>query len=213
VVNVAWQDLRFGRDKTVAALAQARFNAVSVNLLDEKSGEPIFKPMAVVAAGGTNITVVGATEPPLALRSLPRVRESLAGVRVAPVNDALQRWLPEARKSAAQVVLLYHGSPQGLESVLTAFPNAFAAVLVGGIRPQFVPASAKELTVATSEHGKHVAVVSLDQRPLRSELIAVEPTLPEDQAMGKVLAGFRAAASAPPPPATAPADVAAPAGS
>jgi 2',3'-cyclic-nucleotide 2'-phosphodiesterase (5'-nucleotidase family) len=208
VVNVAWQDLRFGRDKTVAALAGAQFKAVSANLLDEKSGEPIFKPMAVVAAGGARIAVLGVTEPPAALRSLPSVRESLAGVRVTPIHEALERWLPEAQKTATHVVLMYHGSPQGLVPVLAAFPDAFAAVFVGGIRPQYVPASAKELTVATSEHGKHVATVLLSERPLRPELVAVEPTIPEDEGMGKVLAGFRsqqqaAAIAAPPASASA----------
>ncbi|HLL89578.1 MAG TPA: hypothetical protein VK324_09760, partial [Tepidisphaeraceae bacterium] len=195
VVNLTHRDLRFGRDATLAVVREAAFAAVSANLLDPSTNEPLVKPYAVVEAGGRRVAFLGLTEPPPAgLEAVPNLREQVAGVTVAPMADAVARWLPKAKAEADAVVLLYHGSPDALSAVRKQVGADVAAVLVGGMRPALLPAEGAPAVAGAAEHGKGVTRVTIDgsgaAAKVAVQLVSVAPTVVPDPKVEAVLAPF-----------------------
>ena len=207
-VNLSHRDLRFGKDRTLAALKDATFATVSANLLDESTGQPLVKPFVTLQAGAGKVAVIGVCEPPPGLDLLPHLKEQLAGVRVAPPAEALAAWLPKAKAEAGAVILLYYGSPQGLTALREKFGADLTAVLVGGTRPDTLPADAKPPVIGTGEHGKFVTRAKLSGKG--AKVVAdvaqhsVAPALAHDAAAERAIAAA-VPAEAPPVIAAGPA--------
>ena len=197
-VNLSHHDFWFGKAQTLALLKEAKFTAISANLLDEKTGEPLAQPYVVRKADGQKLALLGVTHIPAGLEYLPHLKEHLAGIRIQPPVDALAKWLPKAKAESDRVILLYYGSASGLQPIREKYGTEFVAILVGGIRPEHLPKDAKPPLVATSNHGRHLAQVSIKgagtQAKIEVNQVAIEPTIAPNSAMEKVLEKFKSSA-------------------
>jgi hypothetical protein len=187
-VNLSYRDFRLGKDATLALLKRAKFQAVSANLLDIASHEPIVKPYVIKAAAGRRVAVIGVTEVPAGMDYLPHLKRQLAGVTIVPPAEALAQWLPKAKAEADDVVLLYYGSAAGAKKVADAFGKDLAAILVGGARPEEMPASTGQPPLTRAEqHGKSIARLTLGEARA-PEQIAINDSVAADPAMAALLA-------------------------
>ena len=192
-LNLTYRDFRAGKDATLKLLQETGLSAVSANLLDD-AGRPLVKPYVVIDRGGEKVAVVGITEPPRGLEFLPHLKQQLAGLRVDPPTAALKAQLPKAKSEAARVIVLYYGSATGLEAVRAeAAAGGAEAVLVGGVRPESLPAASAPPTVGAAEHGKYVTRFAGG----KAEQLAVDASLAPDPVVQQIIAaGRRAAADA-----------------
>jgi 2',3'-cyclic-nucleotide 2'-phosphodiesterase (5'-nucleotidase family) len=193
-VNLCHRDLWFGKAETLALLKDAKFAPISANLLNEENGRPLFKPYIVKEISGQRIAILGVAQAPAGIDFLPHLKEHLAGIHIDPPVKALANWLPKAKAESDQVILLYYGPVSGLEMIQEKFAADFAAILVGGIRPEYLPPNTKPSLVGTSNHGRHLAKIRFtragtEEKPEVTE-IAIEPTIKTDPDMEKVLAPF-----------------------
>jgi hypothetical protein len=190
-VNVSHRDFRLGRQATLDLFQGARLAAVSANVLDAASGEPLFRPWVVVESSGRKIAVLGVTAPPPGLDTLPHLKRQLAGVRIAPPEEALARWLPKAKAESDEVVVMYYGSARGARALGDQFGKDVAAILVGGVRPEQLPAGGAPPLVATDEHGKFLARVRLSNGGKADAVqVPIDPALAPDAETATVLAAY-----------------------
>jgi Mg-chelatase subunit ChlD len=189
-VNVSYRDFRFGKAQSMAAWKGASFPVLSANLLDEANGQPLFQPYAVKTAGGRRIAVVGLTELTASMAALPHMRQQLAGVKVGSPLDALATCLPKAKAESDAVVLLYYGSASGLAGVLEKFGGSLAAILVGGVGPESLPAGDTTPLAGASEHGRSIGVVTLNAGKTAVSQCPVDSTVPAEPAMQTWLAAY-----------------------
>lgn len=186
-VNISYRDFRLGKDATLKLLKAAPFVALSANLLDEQTGQALFKPSMVKQTRAGPVQVIGVTESPPGFDSLPHLRQQLAGIRIRPPVEAVSRLLPEASASQ-KFILLYYGSAKGLRSIQEQFPGRFAAIFVGGLRSEELPDRSDVPLVAAEQHGKSVAMLSIGgNSPPRRESISVTPDIEPDQSMQQLL--------------------------
>jgi 2',3'-cyclic-nucleotide 2'-phosphodiesterase (5'-nucleotidase family) len=196
-VNLCHRDFWFGKAETLALLRDAKFAAISANLLDEDNGEPLVHPYLVKEMGGQRIAIMGVAQAPPGIDFLPHLKEHLAGIHIQPPVEALAKWLPKAKAESDQIILLYYGSPSGLQPIQERFGRDFTAILVGGIRPENIPQNTKPPLVGTSNHGRHLAQVFITQgSEIRSQgsvkvtQLAIEPTIKPSADMEKILAKY-----------------------
>jgi len=204
-VNLAYCDFRFGKEQTLALAHKAKFTVLSANLLDAQTGAPLVLPYCIIKRPDARVALVGVTERPAGLDFLPHLKQQLAGIRIQPPADALGQWLPKAKAESDRIILLYYGSSSGLAAIQQKFGDQFAAILVGGIRPDELPAGATPPVVGAEEHGKSIASLTLSAaKPATVEQLLVTPDLAADPAMLQLLANFQPkpseVAAAPPAP-------------
>jgi hypothetical protein len=209
VLNVSHRDFRLGEAQTLTALADSKFAVLSANLLNNTSGQLLFKPYVVKASGGQRVGIVGVTEVPASIANLPHIKQQMAGVKVRPPLEALGEWLPKAKKESDLVVLLYYGTAGGLKEVRDKFGVELAVILVGGLRPEELPTGGKPPLVGAGEHGQTMALAKLKNGNADVKQIPIDASVPPDPEMQKLVApylkspldGLLAAAStnAPPP--------------
>jgi 2',3'-cyclic-nucleotide 2'-phosphodiesterase (5'-nucleotidase family) len=191
--NLSHHDFWLGKEKTMNLLTEARFSVISANLLDEKTAKPLANPYVVKKIGGQKLALIGVTHIPAGLDYLPHLKERLAGIRIEPPVDALAKWLPKAKAEADRVVLLYHGSAANLQPIRDKFGPQLSAILVAGIRPEQLPEGANPPLIGTSNHGRHLAQVTIPEMngaKWNVTQIAVEPTIQPNAEMEKLLAKF-----------------------
>jgi 2',3'-cyclic-nucleotide 2'-phosphodiesterase (5'-nucleotidase family) len=185
-VHLTPRDFRLGKPALADALKAATFDVVSANLLDADSGRPIAKPFVVKDVGGRRVAVIGLSEPPAGMDYLPHLKRQLAGVKIVPPAEALAQTLPKAKAEADDVVLLYYGSAAGAKKVADALGKDVAAVLVGGARPEELPQKTAVPLVASAEHGKSLARLTLGAAGA-SEQIAIDDSVAPDPKMAAAL--------------------------
>jgi Mg-chelatase subunit ChlD len=197
-LNISWRDFRFGKKQTLDLLKDAKFAALSANLLDADTGQLLFKPYVLKQAGATKVAIIGLTQTPAGMDVLPHLKQQLAGIKIRDASEALGEWLPKAKAEADQVVLLYYGTPGSLAPIREKFAKDLAAICVGGARPEEIAqptASDGGAIVASDQHGKDVAVFSSKQ----VRAVAITPDIGADP---KVAAALASANPEPPLPAT-----------
>jgi len=195
VVNIAWNDFRFGKAATLAALKDAKFDAVSANLADADGGKLLFHPYVVKSWAGGKVAVIGLTESPAALDVLPHLRRQLAGVAILPPVDALAQGLPKARAEAGQVVLLYYGSVASLRPIRDRFGADLSIILMGGARPEDLDAVADPKLAAAEQHGRSICRVETGKAAPASSQVRIEAGVVPDEAMAALIGRY----PAPPP--------------
>lgn len=183
-VNVSYRDLGFGKSAAVASLAP--LPAISANLVDASTGEPLFKPYVVVKKAGVRIGIIGLSEAPPDVAELPRVQAQLKGVRIDPPLAALDRVLPGVLAQVDRVVVAYYGSASGVEALREHLNGRPITVLVGGCRVEAAAGLPRVIGVA-SQHGKYVAQVSLAPSEPDAHQWPVAPAIPEDSAISAAL--------------------------
>lgn len=203
-VNISHRDFRLGKAATLEALKDARFACVSANLIDERTGRPLFKPFVVKKAGATRLAVVGVTDLSPAVAALPHMRKQLEGVKIVPAAEALADVLPQARAQADRVVLLYYGSQAGLAAVREKFGADLSAIAAGGVRPELLPAAGGPPVLAVHNLGVDLAVLPLAQENAQPKLVKVDTSIPPDPQVAKAVEAALPAAAGPAEPKPAP---------
>jgi 5'-nucleotidase len=85
-----------------ARIREATFPILSCNLVDDKTGQPIFKPWTMLHVDGVNIAVIGGTT-----EDTPRTtnKRNLTGLRVLPLGATVAKTSLAARAAGATVVV------------------------------------------------------------------------------------------------------------
>ena len=186
-VNLTPRDLRLGKQSALEALKAAKFDVVSANLLDAGTNQAIAKPYVVKKVADRRVAVIGVSEPPAGTDYLPHLKRQLSGVKIVPPADALARVLPKARGEADDVVVLYYGSGSGAKKTADSLGKDVAAFLVGGTRPEELPQGSAVPLVATAQHGRSLACLTLGS-PAAPEQIALDDSFVADPEMTALLA-------------------------
>jgi hypothetical protein len=189
-VNITPKDLYWGKAQTLALVGRAKFAAVSANLIDAETGSPIVLPYVVKSIQGHKVAILGVSETPPGLASLPHLQSQLAGIRIRPVIDALEEWLPKARKDAESVVILYQGNGAGLRSLRAKMKGTGVIIGVSGVRPENAPKEGDPPVVAAERHGQTVAsrLITADESQVTQ--LAVTPDVVADATLAEVTTRF-----------------------
>jgi len=191
VLNVSYREFRFGKQATLQAMEEACFSPISSNLLDEGTGNLLFAPYAIKHLNGQTVAIVGITEPPAGLEQLPHLRAQLAGIRIRPISEALEQWLPAARAGADRVILLFYGSLDGAVAVRRTFGAKLDAIGLGGVRPRDLDAACADPgppLLAADGLGKSLADARLDGSGGWTILqVTIDPSLPDDPHIQQLL--------------------------
>lgn len=180
VLNVSYRDFRHGYQQTLEFLKDAPFAAISANLVDGEDGTLLFPPFHVQQVGTSRMGVIGVTEPPPYLDSLPHLREQLRDVSIRPPLEALETHLPALEDSADLVVLLYYGSPRGLEEIAARFGDRLAWIGAGGFPGPRLPGSLAGKVAVVPPRGVELATVSGLGAELTIAPLAVDAGVPPD---------------------------------
>ncbi|HEX4792886.1 MAG TPA: VWA domain-containing protein [Humisphaera sp.] len=201
--NLSYRDFRLGKAQTLELLKDAKFAAVSANLLDDATGQPLVKPYIVKKLGGKRIAVLGVCEAPPGMQYLPALKQQLAGIRVRAIDEALAEWLPKAKAEADQVVVLYYGSARGLSQMKDKWQADIWAIGVGGVNAELPANSAGPAIVVAEEHGKSLGRLALAAGSHPDQL-DISPTIDADPKMLALVASYVAKPVAAATPATLP---------
>jgi len=161
VLNLSYADFRAGKEVTLAAFRGARLSPVSANLLDAATGLPLFARYVVKDAGGVKVAIIGVTEVPASIADLPHLKRELAGIQIESAETALVAVLPQARREAQLVVLLYHGSAASLGPLRKHFGREVSAILAGGPAPGELPTEGTAGLFTVPGAGRALVDVSL----------------------------------------------------
>jgi Mg-chelatase subunit ChlD len=206
-LNVSWRDFRFGKQQTLELLKEAKFAALSANLLDAGSSQLLFKPYVVKQVGATKIAVIGLTQAPAGMDVLTHLKQQLAGVKIRDAAEALGEWLPKAKAESDRVVLMYYGTPTTLAPIREKFAKELTAICIGGARPEEIGSNAGSEAcpiVASDQHGKDLAIVSAGATP-SVRMLAITPDISADPRLAEALAKTNASSPTTAPAATSPA--------
>ncbi len=90
------------RGALLARAHEASFPLLSCNIVDDKTGKPLFKSWTMLHVDGVNVAVVGATT-----EDTPRTtnRRNLVGLRIAPLAASVAEAAKAARAAGATVVI------------------------------------------------------------------------------------------------------------
>lgn len=100
-----------GRDTCIVdgRFEGAKFRYLAANVIDRKTGQPLFPPYAIREVGGVKIGFIGVT-----LKETPRMvsPKGVAGLRFDDEAATINRWVPEVRRAGASVivVLMHQGA-------------------------------------------------------------------------------------------------------
>jgi 2',3'-cyclic-nucleotide 2'-phosphodiesterase (5'-nucleotidase family) len=187
-VNLSYRDFRLGSARTQELLREAKFKAISANLLSTSTGEPLTNPYIVKCdSSGRRVAVLGLTEPPAGWEQIEELKRQLAGVLIAPAPQALTEWLPKAAAESDRVILLYYGSAVGLSRVRAEAGDRVSCIVVGGVEdtadmPGPVPLAVPE------KHGKSIAQLTWAAAgPAQLKQLLVSPDVPSDPRMQQLL--------------------------
>ncbi len=185
LLNLGAGDFRLQKAHTLELIHKAKLKAISANLLDDGSGQPIAEPFVVLPVGGRKIAFIGLTEPPAGLQFLPSLKHQLEGIRFRTATEALAEWLPRAKAQADGVVVVYSGSPTGLHAIQKSAGDGVLAILgVGSVSNE---SNGSPVIGTAQAHGRSIGVVTLVDKSANATEVPVDPSLAVDAAMTKLL--------------------------
>jgi len=91
VVTVGNHDIEAGHPVYDKMVKELKMPFICANVVDEKTGEPYFKPYAVVTRQGVKIAILGLTEPKIT-EQLPRAFWS--GMDILDMVETAKKWVP-----------------------------------------------------------------------------------------------------------------------
>jgi len=190
-IGVGERELNFGYAKLEALAASSKIPVLSANLIDRKTGQPAFKPYAIVKKGGLRVGVFSVMAPkvdlPAGARSELTVEDPLVAAR---------RTVAELRRQCDVVVALAHvGRVEG-EDLAAQVPGMDVVILAH--HPGFVAQGrrvGKAVTVASGEQIQNLGVtkVKLDGRKvsdLVSETLILIPEVGERADIARLVKDF-----------------------
>jgi Mg-chelatase subunit ChlD len=195
LVNLGADDFRQGKAHTIDLLRKYKLKAISANLLDADTGQPLAEPYVVLPVGDRKVAFIGLAAAPAGLSVLPGLQKQLAGIRFRPENDALSEWLPKARAQADAVVIVFSGSPLRLNALQKSAGDGVLAILAAGIGDDAPATASKPVIAGAQPHGRSLGVVTLSGSEVKVKQEIVFPEIAPDKAMATLLDTF-----APQPP-------------
>lgn len=104
--TVGNHDIEAGHSVYDGLLTAYNFPLLAANAVSTKSGEPYFKPYAIIERGGVRIAVLGLVTP-----SIPEwiPAELFSGMEFKPMLETARKWMPEILKQKPDLVVgLFH---------------------------------------------------------------------------------------------------------
>jgi len=149
----------FGLDYLLEKKLSSTFDFVSANVVDTKTGKPIFgKDFIVKNVEGVRVGITGVLDDSIKFPSYI----DRSGFKVLPVEETLRRVLPRMKRSCDFIILLSH---LGLErsKELARRISDFDVVVVGHKRPvvKKLERIGKTIIVATGGKGQYVGRLDL----------------------------------------------------
>ena len=149
----------FGLDYLLEKKLSSTFDFVSANVVDTKSGKPIFgKDFIVRNVEGVRVGITGVLDDSITFPSYI----DRSGFRVLPVEETLHRVIPRMKRSCDFMILLSH---LGLErsKELARKIQDFDVIVVGHKRPVIkkLERIGKTIIVATGGKGQYVGRLDL----------------------------------------------------
>ena len=192
-IGVGERELGFGVAKLRALSASSKLPALSANLMDRKSGDPVFKPYVIVRKGPLNVGVFSVIGPKI---DLP------AELVATNPFEAARATVAELRKQCDVVVALAHlGRVEG-EDLAAQVPGIDVVILAH--HPGFVGQGRRvkdAVTVASGEQIQNMGVtlLKLDGKKvsgLSSESVILLPEVGERADVARQVKNFEDAQNA-----------------
>lgn len=98
------QDLDYGLDAFLELAQKTEYEYICCNWLDQKTGEPLFAPYAMVEAEGMKIAFVGVVSPQLAEKIKDDRYDFCGGNDGQALYDAVQNAIDDARTAGAEYI-------------------------------------------------------------------------------------------------------------
>jgi 5'-nucleotidase/UDP-sugar diphosphatase len=191
-VGIAERDLRYGASCVTAQAKRSRLPVVCANLIEKRSGKPLFDPYVIKEIGGVKVGFFGLIG---AKVDLGPSRDSLVAEEPAVVA---RRTIAELRRRSVDVVVLLGqlGTVES-EALVTAVDGVDALVVGAGTSVSAQGRLIKN-TVACygGEQGYYVCktVLTLDSRQQvttrAADAIMLGPEVAEQRAMHELVKGF-----------------------
>jgi 2',3'-cyclic-nucleotide 2'-phosphodiesterase (5'-nucleotidase family) len=190
-LGVGERELAFGVETFKALAAKSKTPVLSSNLIDKKTGKPVFRTSTIVKKGGVRVAIFALLGPKI---ELPGNAGELVTVG-DPIATA-QDLVPKLRKQADVVVCLAHlGRVEG-EDLAAQVPGMDVVILAH--HPGFVAQGRRvnsTVTVASGEQGQNVGLtlVTLDGKKvadLASETRILMPEVGERADIAKIQKDF-----------------------
>jgi 2',3'-cyclic-nucleotide 2'-phosphodiesterase (5'-nucleotidase family) len=118
----------FSLDKLKSRLAEARFGVLGANVIDARTGEPIFQPTWIRQIGGVKVGILGLGYPHTAFTTSPK---NVAGARFLPAVETARRWIPRLRGEGVQLLIALSHLGLGADIELARLAKGID-VIVGG---------------------------------------------------------------------------------
>ena len=190
-IGVGERELNFGYAKLKALAASSKVPVLSANLIDRRTGQPAFKPYAIVKKGNLKIGVFSVLGPKVDLPA-----GAAADLTIEDALAAAQRTVAELRKQCDVVVALAHvGRVEG-EDLAAQVPGIDVVILAH--HPGFVAQGRRvgnAVTVASGEQIQNLGVtkVMLDGKKvtdLVSETLILMPEVGERSDIARLVKDF-----------------------
>jgi len=176
-LGVGERELAFGLETFKELAAKSKTPVLSSNLIDKKTGKPVFKASVIVRKGGVKVGIFSVLGPKI---DLPGNAGELVTVD-DPIATA-QKMVAELRKQADVVVCLAHlGRVEG-EDLAAQVPGMDVVILAH--HPGFVAQGRRvnaAITVASGEQGQNVGytLVTLDGKKVLDLTSETKILMPE----------------------------------
>lgn len=131
LLHITWLDLVHGADALRSGLDGQEYEAVSANLVHRGDGELLVLPYALFEHGGRRIAVTGVSGLGPQYLDQPEFQRVLAEVEFLDPVTALRSLLPELRRKADDIVVLFAGDNASLFRLQAALGNRIDLLVVG----------------------------------------------------------------------------------
>ncbi|MDT8335751.1 MAG: UshA-like (seleno)protein, partial [Desulfurivibrionaceae bacterium] len=160
-VGVGGRDLAAGLDFLLEIRDESRFDWLSANIIDPKTGTPLFKPFITRQLGELEAAVIGLTGP-----TGPAAKPADGKVVIQPWQDHLPSIIEKLADSHAFIVLLTDLGIGACREIADAFPAVNLIVRAGNIDSGAPPLFLTDNTIliGTGRKGKYIGVLEVAWR-------------------------------------------------
>lgn len=133
VLNIARQEVSMGYETLVSLRDTTKTTKyVSANLLDVKTGKPLFDPYVIKDYGNMRIGVIGLLRDADFPATSSLVDTTV--MKVTPTTEAAQKYLPDLMRKTDAVILLCELPTDDIDSLVKQFPDIDIVISTGALR-------------------------------------------------------------------------------
>lgn len=189
-LNIGEGDLNLGVDYLKQMKGIAKFPFLSANLFTQK-GRQLFTPFLLKTVDSIRVAVIGLLSKDFA----GQVAEINPGIKVKAPNTVLASLLPDLKKKAAFIILLFHGKEAQAEELAKLFP-AIDVIISGNKAEEPIETPikvGKTLILTTGQEGKYLGRIdlSLDQsgkvKDAQLQVTALSEKIPDSPRIASLL--------------------------